>query len=76
AATRENIGWACAPFEVPDDILFAWREIAERGQAARHAWQQRLAASPQRQAFESAVAGTLPDAVFEALDAFRREHVE
>ncbi|RWK89203.1 MAG: transketolase, partial [Mesorhizobium sp.] len=31
---------------------------------------------PQRQAFESAVAGTLPDAVFEALDAFRREHVE
>ncbi|RWM87132.1 MAG: transketolase [Mesorhizobium sp.] len=76
AATRENIGWAFAPFEVPDDILFAWREIAERGQAARHAWEQRLAASPQRQAFESAVAGTLPDAVFEALGAFRKEHVE
>ncbi len=76
AATRENIGWACAPFEVPDDILFAWREIAERGQAARHTWEQRLAASPQREAFESAVAGALPDAVFEALGAFRKEHVE
>jgi transketolase len=76
AATRQNIGWAYAPFEVPDDILFAWREIAERGQAARHAWEQRLAASPRRQAFESAVAGKLPEAVFEALGAFRKEHVE
>lgn len=75
AATRENIGWAYAPFEVPDDILFAWREIAERGQAARLAWEQRLAASPQREAFASAVAGNLPDAVFEALGAFREEHV-
>ncbi|MER9890830.1 transketolase [Mesorhizobium sp. M0119] len=76
AATRENIGWAYAPFEVPDDILFTWREIAERGQATRHAWEQRLAASPRRQAFESAVAGNLPGAVFEALGAFRKEHVE
>ncbi|MER9344742.1 transketolase [Mesorhizobium sp. M0323] len=75
AATRENIGWAFAPFEVPDDILFAWREVAGRGQAARRAWEQRLAASPRRQAFESALAGALPDAVFEALGAFRKEHV-
>ncbi|MER9848717.1 transketolase [Mesorhizobium sp. M0106] len=75
AATRENIGWAFAPFEVPDDTLFAWREIAGRGQAARRAWEQRLAASPRRQAFEGAVAGALPDAVFEALGAFRKEHV-
>ncbi|MGX9115748.1 transketolase [Mesorhizobium sp. BHbsci] len=76
AATRENIGWAYAPFEVPDDILFAWREIAERGQAARRDWEQRLAASSRRAAFESAVAGNLPDAVFEVLGAFRKEHVE
>ncbi|TIQ37936.1 MAG: transketolase [Mesorhizobium sp.] len=76
AATRQNIGWAYAPFEVPDDILSAWREIAERGQAARRAWEQRLAASPRREAFERAIGGTLPDAVFEALGAFRKEHVE
>ncbi|RWA73773.1 transketolase [Mesorhizobium sp.] len=76
AATRQNIGWDYAPFEVPDDILSAWREIAERGQAARRAWQQRLAASPRREAFERAIGGRLPDAVFEALGAFRMEHVE
>ncbi|MBZ9986996.1 transketolase [Mesorhizobium sp. BH1-1-5] len=76
AATRENIGWAHAPFEVPDDILSAWREVAERGQAARRAWERRLAASPRRQDFERALSGKLPGAVFEALDAFRKEHVE
>ncbi len=76
AATRENIGWPHAPFEVPDDILSAWREVAERGQIARIEWEQRLAASPQRAEFERAIAGKLPDAVFEALSAFRREHVE
>ena len=76
AATRDNIGWQHAPFEVPDDILVAWREIAERGSQARHAWEQRLVASPQREAFETAITGKLPDAVFEALKTFRKEHVE
>jgi transketolase len=76
AATRENIGWAHAPFEVPDEILWAWREIAERGQSARIEWEQRLAASPRRAEFESAISGALPEAVFESLAAFRKEHVE
>ncbi|NGN41301.1 transketolase [Mesorhizobium sp. CGMCC 1.15528] len=76
AATRENIGWASAPFDVPADILDAWRGIASRGQAKRRIWEQRLAGSPQREVFEAATAGELPDAVFEALNAFRKEHVE
>jgi transketolase len=76
AATRENISWPHVPFEVPDDILTAWRDVAERGNAARRDWEQRLAASSRREAFESAIAGKLPDAVFEALAAFREEHVE
>ncbi len=76
AATRENIEWPHAPFEVPDDIVSAWREVAERGKLARRAWERRLAASPQREAFEAAIAGKLPDAVFEALNGFREEHVE
>lgn len=76
AATRENIGWPYAPFEVPQDILAAWRDIAERGKAARLAWEERLAASPRRQTFEAAIAGRLPDSVFDALAAFRKGHVE
>ncbi len=76
AATRENIGWPYKPFEVPPDILVAWRDIAERGRVARLAWERRLAASPQRQSFEAAIAGRLPDGVFDALAAFRKAHIE
>jgi transketolase len=76
AATRENIGWPHAPFEVPEKILWSWREVAERGQIARIEWEQRLAASPRRAEFENAISGTLPEAIFEALTAFRKEHVE
>jgi transketolase len=76
AAARENIGWPHAPFEVPDELLRAWREVAERGQLARIEWEQKLAASPLRAEFEGAISGTLPEDVFEALAAFRKEHVE
>ena len=76
AATRQNIGWPHAPFEVPDEILSAWRDAAERGKAVRDAWERRLAIAPQREAFETAIAGKVPDAVFAALGAFRKEHVE
>ncbi|MGE0280599.1 MAG: transketolase [Rhizobiaceae bacterium] len=76
AATRANIGWDHAPFEVPDDVIAAWREVAARGKAERKAWEQRLAASPQRRAFEESIAGQVPAAVSEALEAFRKEHVE
>ena len=34
ALTREQIGWPHAPFEVPDDILSAWRAAGARGAGA------------------------------------------
>ncbi|MFP4539157.1 MAG: 1-deoxy-D-xylulose-5-phosphate synthase N-terminal domain-containing protein, partial [Dichotomicrobium sp.] len=40
AATREAIGWSHPPFEVPEDVLAAWRETGARGHAAFQAWQQ------------------------------------
>ncbi|GAA4532456.1 transketolase [Chelativorans composti] len=76
AATRENIGWSHPPFEVPDEIIGAWREASARGRAAREAWEARLAASPQADAFRRAVSGEIPEEVFEALRAFRAEQSE
>ena len=76
AAARQALGWPFPPFEVPETINAAWREVAARGRAARLAWNRRLSASPSRDAFEAAVAGDLPGEVFEALAAFRREHVD
>lgn len=38
---REKLGWPHAPFEVPGDVLAAWRAAGARGAAARTAWEKR-----------------------------------
>jgi transketolase len=40
---RERLGWTSAPFEVPADVLAAWRAAGVRGSPERAAWEQRAA---------------------------------
>jgi transketolase len=40
---REKLGWGHAAFEVPADVLAAWRAAGERGAAQRKSWEQRAA---------------------------------
>jgi len=42
-ATRDVYGWPHAAFEIPADILNAWRAIGSRGAAARAEWDERFA---------------------------------
>ncbi|HLP66680.1 MAG TPA: thiamine pyrophosphate-dependent enzyme, partial [Rhizobium sp.] len=76
AAAREVLQWPHAPFEVPEVILDRWSEVAERGSEARRRWTARLEASPEAEAFQRTLCKELPETLFEALDGFRREHVE
>jgi transketolase len=46
--TKENLGITGAPFEVPADILKAWREAGTRGVAARKEWEERFATLSER----------------------------
>ncbi len=39
---REKIGWPHGTFEIPADILAAWRAAGARGAAAREAWEARF----------------------------------
>ena len=73
AGTREALGWAHAPFSVPDAILTAWRAAGARGREAREAWEARRAAldEEQRAAFDGAASGTLPPALAEALTGLK-----
>ncbi len=63
AGAREKLGWDSPPFEVPDDILAAWREIGARGASARAAWDARLAGLNEkaRDNFVRGEKGELPD---------------
>ncbi|BAO45485.1 transketolase [Thiolapillus brandeum] len=64
-ATRDNLGWPYAPFEIPDEIYAGW-DAREKGKAAEDAWAEKFAAYkaayPELAAeFERRMNGDLPD---------------
>jgi transketolase len=62
AATRKKLGWSEAAFELPADVLGAWREAGGRGREIHKAWDQRVRALPaeKRKEFERRMRGDLP----------------
>ena len=60
AGIRQEIGWPYPPFEIPEPIERAWHQVAGRGVELRQNWEDRLASSAERAAFEAAMAGELP----------------
>jgi transketolase len=72
---RAALGWPYPPFEVPDEILAAWRAAGDRGRAGHAAWHERQAAAPTaaRSAFANAVAGRLPEGLDAAVNARKRQ---
>ncbi|MCT8973447.1 transketolase [Microbaculum marinisediminis] len=60
AGARAALGWSHAPFEIPTEILAAWRSAGSRGADAHLSWERRLqSADPDtRQAFLDGQRGT------------------
>ncbi|MGB3043298.1 MAG: transketolase [Xanthobacteraceae bacterium] len=52
AATKKALDWNYGPFEVPDDVLAAWRKAGKKGSAARKNWRKRFEALPEAQRAE------------------------
>ena len=69
AATKAALGWTHASFEIPADLLSAWRAAGVAGAAAREAWEGRLAAHPDATAFQRRLAGLLTSDAEAALSA-------
>ncbi len=69
---RQAMGWPLPPFELPEDIVEAWRKAGRKGGSPRRKWDARLKASDQRADFVRAMKGDLPADAFKALDA----HIE
>ncbi|MDH3335716.1 MAG: transketolase, partial [Rhodospirillaceae bacterium] len=73
---REGLGWHAGEFEVPENILEAWRSAMARNSAAREAWEGRLGASNHKAEFTRTDAGTLPSGWEAKLNDFKKKMAE
>jgi transketolase len=80
-ATKEALGWPKpnASFYVPDEALAHWREVKERGAAARADWQRALDAytlafPQQAKELRRRLAGELPPGWEKVVPAFTKEN--
>ena len=77
AGAREQLGWKYPPFEIPLDILNAWRAVGKQSQGACAEWTKRHAASAQKAEFDRTHSGELPGALAGAINdiknAFAKE---
>ena len=73
AATRANLGWEYAPFEVPADALARFRQAIDKGATAEAEWNDRFAAYEKAYPTEAAeykriMVGELPEGWEKALE--------
>ncbi|MEA2865169.1 MAG: transketolase [Bradyrhizobium sp.] len=46
AAAKKALGWNYGPFEIPDEVLQAWRNVGKQGASAHAEWRSRFDAKP------------------------------
>jgi transketolase len=73
ALARKELNWPHPPFEVPEQILSAWRAAGSRGREARMAWEARLASSPHKAEFDRRMKGDLPQDFAAAIAAYKQQ---
>ncbi|WP_022708389.1 transketolase [Paracoccus zeaxanthinifaciens] len=73
AATREAYGWTAEPFDIPAEIMSAWREIGTRGAAAHDEWRARVDAlsTEHRDEFSRRITNGVNPKLDEAIAAFK-----
>ena len=75
AGVRAAIGWNHAPFDIPTEVLDAWRLAGLRGVQAHKAWAKRLDGkdSDTKGRFERVMAGDLPSGVATAVADLKKQ---
>jgi len=75
---REGLGWHSPAFEIPQNVLEAWRSAMARNSADRDAWEGRLNKldAATKAEFVRTDAGTLPAGWEDTLNAFKKKMAE
>lgn len=73
-AARQALDWPGLPFEVPGDVLSAWRAAGRRSGIEYKAWKNRINAlsTSERETFERVMNGELPAGWREVLHEYKR----
>lgn len=74
AAMRQNLNWNYEPFEVPADVLEAWRAAGSRSHDAFLAWEKRARAKGRE--FLDVIADKLPAGWDKELNELKRQTVK
>jgi transketolase len=73
AGARKNLGWAHAPFEIPEDVAKAWHAVGENGHGESTQWQSRLEKSAKRAEFENALNGDVTALIAPVISNFKKK---
>jgi transketolase len=75
---REGLGWHAEPFDIPKNILEAWRSAMAKNSADREEWEGRLNKldAATKAEFVRTDAGKLPAGWEDALNAFKKKAAE
>jgi len=72
--TRKQLGWLYPAFEIPSDILDAWRVAGLKSAKPRKAWEERYKAlnAQKRAEFDRRIAGDLPAGFNKAITEYKK----
>ncbi|WP_428423502.1 transketolase [Pararhizobium sp.] len=75
AAARKALNWEAPAFEIPADVLNAWRTAGGRSADAHKAWEGRLASTEagKKSEFTRRFAGVLPGNLDAAIDTYKKK---
>ncbi len=76
--TKKALGWTAEAFDIPADILDAWRMAGRNHASARKCWEKTLSEQPAdiQRRFERTLQGTLPASLVEVIDQFKQKLTE
>ena len=73
ALMAKELQWTAKEFEVPADVLSAWRKAGERSQEAYAAWEKKAASAGQK--FNDEINGKLPKNWLKSLNALKNQAI-
>ncbi|MEA3041138.1 MAG: transketolase [Sphingomonadales bacterium] len=78
AGARTAYAWTHEPFELPDELVEAWRKAGRRSREVRQAWEERLQAADaaKRAEFMRRIGGEVAPALDEAVAQLKRDYVD